>query len=288
METFSSQIGKLETALFADLGKIAQRLDRLSDTELINMIRELNFFQELLDRGYTEAVNGLMDAYEGKLSVIAEEARKRGIGTIKGATVQQLELLQELDTRALLGNANAFANTLTEGLFSGIIAGESPSSIVTRLAETINLQTHQLNVAVHDGFRKFDDIARHKVFEGEDVRWTYVGPMDELTRDVCANTILNEPSTGYTESEASASDTPFGERGGFNCRHSWRIYESPNKIKESAFTPGKGLPKKFKDFKTTDLNKTQLKQYARLSKFRSTKRITGQQFTDGLIRILGG
>jgi len=223
VEQFSSQIGKLETALFADLGKIAQRLDRLSDTELITMIRELNFFQELLDRGYTEAVNGLMDAYEGQLSTIVSEARKRGIGTIKGATVAQLELLQELDTRALLGNANAFANTLTEGLFSGIIAGESPSSIVSRLTETVNLETHQLNVAVHDGFRKFDDIARHKVFEGEDVRWTYVGPVDDRTRDICMDTISNEPAKGYTENEVLTSNTPFGDRGGFNCRHSWMV-----------------------------------------------------------------
>jgi hypothetical protein len=223
VDTFSSQIGKLETALFTDLGKIAQRLDKLSDTELITMIRELNFFQELLDRGYTDAVNGLMDAYEGQLSSIVQEASKRGIRTVKGATIQQLELLQELDTRTLLGNANAFANTLTEGLFSGIIAGESPSSIVARLAETVNLETHQLNVAVHDGFRKFDDIARHKVFEGEDIRWTYVGPIDDRTRDICMDTVSNEPDKGYTEAEVLASNTPFGDRGGFNCRHSWMV-----------------------------------------------------------------
>ena len=98
VETFASQIGKLETALFADLNKIAQRLDSLSDTELITVIRELNFFQELLDRGYEEAVNGLMDAYEGQLSSIVKEARDRGIRTIKGATVEQLDLLQEFDT----------------------------------------------------------------------------------------------------------------------------------------------------------------------------------------------
>ncbi len=288
VETFASQIGKLETALFADLNKIAQRLDSLSDTELITVIRELNFFQELLDRGYEEAVNGLMDAYEGQLSSIVKEARDRGIRTIKGATVEQLELLQELDTRALLGNANAFANNLTEGLFSGIVAGESPSAIVSRLAGTVNLETHQLNVAVHDGFRKFDDIARHKVFEGEDVRWTYVGPMDEVTRDECLNTILNEPAKGYTEAEVSSSNTPFGDRGGFNCRHSWMVIDSPNIVKETTHKSGKGLPKKYKNFRTSDLNKGQLEKYSTLSKLRSSKKITGQQYTDGLTRILGG
>mgnify|MGYP003634436908 FL=1 len=28
---------------------------------------------------------------------------------------------------------------------------------------------------------------------------------------------------GYTESEVNSSETPFGIRGGFNCRHSWQI-----------------------------------------------------------------
>jgi hypothetical protein len=71
--------------------------------------------------------------------------------------------------------------------------------------------------------RQFDDIARHKVFEGEDIRWTYVGPIDDRTRDICMDTVSNEPDKGYTEAEVLASNTPFGDRGGFNCRHSWMV-----------------------------------------------------------------
>lgn len=156
VDQFMGQIGKLETALFADLDKIARGLNTLSDTELINVIRELNFFQELLDRGYKDAVNGLMDVYEGKISQLAQEARSRGITTIQGATVEQLEFLQELDTKRLLGTAQAFSDDLTQGLFQGIVAGESTPAIVSRLSETVNLQTHQLNVAVHDGIRQFE------------------------------------------------------------------------------------------------------------------------------------
>ena len=80
-----------------------------------------------------------------------------------------------------------------------------------------------MNVAVNDGFRQFDNLARHKVFEGEDVRWTYVGPLDDVTRDECATTLGDEPDKGYTEAEVMASLTPFGVRGGFNCRHDWMI-----------------------------------------------------------------
>jgi len=220
VDTFMEEIGQLETALFKDLSKIAKGLDKLTDTELIRVIRELNLFQDLLDRGYINSVNGLMTAYEGQLSGIAKEAVKRGINPIKGATVQQLEFLQELDTRKLLGTAEAFSNELTSGLFQGIVAGESPSSIVARLSETINLQTHQLNVAVHDGIRQFDNTARMKVFEGEDVKWIYNPGAIPTTRDIC----LEALSAGVvTEAERNSLSAGGSDRGGFNCRHDWLV-----------------------------------------------------------------
>jgi len=184
----------------------------------------VNNFTDLLTFGYADAVNGLIDSYGDNLSKIVKEARKRGIRDIGGATVSQLELLQELDTRTLLGSAKSFSDRLTNELFSGIVSGENISSIVERLSET-KLLPHQLNVAVYDSFKQFDDLARYKVFEGADVTWTYDGPFDDKTRDACRKTIENEIEDGpYTEEKAAASGTPFGVRGGFNCRHSWLVY----------------------------------------------------------------
>lgn len=217
------QIQNVEKRLLNDLQVIARRMDTLTDTELVAIAKELDFFQELLDSGYTNAVNGLMEAYEDQIADIATEAARRGITTVQGATIEQLQLLQDLEAENLLGKATTYANDLKDGLFKGIVSGERPSQIVARLSETINLETHQLNVSVTDGIRQFDDVARHKVFEGEDVRWTYVGPLDASTRDICRQTIANEPNRGYTESEVNSSNTPFGVRGSFNCRHSWMI-----------------------------------------------------------------
>jgi hypothetical protein len=223
VDKFMKQIKNIENKLLNDLDNIAKRMDDLTDTELVAITKELDFFQELLDRGYTNAVNGLMEAYEGQVVKIKALADKRGIATIQGATIEQLQLLQDLEAESLLGKATTYANDLKDGLFKGIVSGESPSSIVARLKDTVKLETHQLNVAVQDGIKQFDDVARHKVFEGEDVRWTYVGPLDSDTRDICRDTIENEPKKGYTEAQVNASDTPFGVRGSFNCRHSWMV-----------------------------------------------------------------
>jgi len=220
---FMSQIRNIENKLLDDLKAIAKGMDKLTDTELVAIARELDFFQELLNKGYTNAVNGLMEAYEGKIEDIAKEATRRGIATIQSATIEQIQLLQDLEAESLLGKATTYANDLKDGLFKGIVSGESPSQIVARLGDTIKLETHQLNVAVQDGIRQFDDVARHKVFENEDVRWTYVGPLDATTRDECQSTLSGEPAKGYTEAQVNSSNTPFGVRGGFNCRHSWMI-----------------------------------------------------------------
>ena len=159
------QIQNVEKRLLNDLQVIAQRMDTLTDTELVAIAKELDFFQELLDSGYTNAVNGLMEAYEDQIADIATEAARRGITTVQGATIEQLQLLQDLEAENLLGKATTYANDLKDGLFKGIVSGERPSQIVARLSETINLETHQLNVSVTDGIRQFYDVARHKVFE---------------------------------------------------------------------------------------------------------------------------
>ena len=220
-----TQIKNVEQRLLDDLRRVAQELDKFSDTKLIQIARELDFFQELLDKGYSNAVNGLMVAYEKDLIRINEEAVARGVKQVAGASVAQLQLLQDLEVESLLGKASAYANDLKDGLFKGIISGERPSAIVNRLAETINLETRQLNVAVADGIRQFDDLARQKVFENIDVYWTYVGPQDERTRDICRETKQNEPTRGYTKEQVQSSKTPFGIRGQFNCRHSWEVKE---------------------------------------------------------------
>lgn len=278
------QIQNVEKRLLNDLQVIAQRMDTLTDTELVAIAKELDFFQELLDSGYTNAVNGLMEAYEDQIADIATEAARRGITTVQGATIEQLQLLQDLEAENLLGKATTYANDLKDGLFKGIVSGERPSQIVARLSETINLETHQLNVSVTDGIRQFDDVARHKVFEGEDVRWEYVGPADELTRDSCLNTLIEQPSNGYTESQVNSSKTPFGSRGGFNCRHSWMIFEGSNKVEEPL--KAAKLPKKFSKLKTSDLNKSQLTKYTKLAKLRSARLITNDQWSQGLNRIV--
>tara|TARA_R100001443_G_scaffold17872_3_gene28513 strand:+ start:2821 stop:3513 length:693 start_codon:yes stop_codon:yes gene_type:complete len=219
---FASDVNNLERKFKGRLKTVIMSLSSMPDTELITAIGQLNLFNEIVNSGYSDALVGLEKEYETLLAKAVAEANMRGVTPLSGAGLQGLEVLKDLNTAQLLGEANTYANTLTSQLFQNLYANIPPERIVSELLET-NLLTHQLRVATYTGIKTFDDTARYKVFEGLDVRWTYLGPLDSRTRDECRFTKENEPPNGYTEKEVLNSGTPFGFRGGFNCRHSWEV-----------------------------------------------------------------
>ena len=219
---FITDISKLGRKLQKDLRSVVRNMGRLSDTQLINAIGQLNLFNEIIEQGYGDALNGLDKEYETLLTKAIGEATKRGVTPLSGAGLQGLEALKELNTAELLGSARMYSNRLTSTIFQNLYSGVSINDTIKAL-ESIPLSGFQLETATYTGIKTFDDLARYKVFEGLDVKWTYFGPLDERTRDSCRNTKENEPEGGYTEKQVLGSDTPFGIRGGFNCRHSWEV-----------------------------------------------------------------
>ena len=193
----------------------------MTDTQLINTTAQLNFFQELIDKGYGKAVDSFMDEYDTLLAKAVAEARRRGIDALAGASVEGLQTLKDLDTAKLLGRANSYSLRLKSDLFGAIYGGQPVSSVIAALEGT-GLATHQMNVVAFDGIKIFDDMSRYAVHKGSGVRWSYVGPEDAVTRDACKETKFDEPPKGYKEGNIPL-DTPFGTRGGFNCRHSWMV-----------------------------------------------------------------
>ena len=219
---FITDIKRTERKFQKKLRSVVRNLSRLSDTQLITAITQLNLFNEIIEEGYGNALNGLDSEYEKLLAQAVAEATKRGVTPLGGAGLQGLETLKDLDTAELLGSARAYSNRLTTSIFQNLYAGVSINDTISAL-EGIPLADYQLNTATYTSIKTFDDTARYKVFEGLNVKWTYFGPLDSKTRDTCRATKENEPKGGYTEEQVLSLDTPIGFRGGFNCRHSWEV-----------------------------------------------------------------
>ena len=222
VDRFISEIGTLESSFNSNLSRVVDGLSGLSDRQLIDAIGQLNLFDELINAGYGDALNNLENGYGELLQDSIALAQSRGIAFTVGEGLQGLQTLQELNTADLLGEAQAHSTKLTNLIFQNLYNGRPSNEVVDLLTQT-KLADYQLNVAVDTAIKTFDDTARYQVFKGQDVRWTYFGPNDTRTRDICKQTILNEPAEGYTEEEVNNLKTPFGFRGGFNCRHSWTL-----------------------------------------------------------------
>jgi len=222
VNSFIKDVEKLERKFQGSLKTIVRSLGAMTDTELIVAMGQLNLFNEIVQQGYGDALNGLERDYEKLLAKAVSEANRRGVTALSGAGLQGLETLKDLNTEQLLGSASVYSNRLTTSIFQNLYAGVSINDTIKAL-EGIGLADYQLNTATYTSIKTFDDTARYKVFEGQDVRWTYFGPLDSKTRDTCRATKENEPKKGYTEEQVLSSDTPFGFRGGFNCRHSWEV-----------------------------------------------------------------
>ncbi len=222
VDRFISEIGTLESSFNSNLSRVVDGLSGLSDRQLIDAIGQLNLFDELINAGYGDALNNLENGYGELLQDSIALAQSRGIAFTVGEGLQGLQTLQELKTAELLGKAQEHSTTLTNLIFENLYNGRPSNEVVDLLSQT-KLADYQLNVAVDTAIKTFDDTARYQVFKGQDVRWTYFGVLDDRTRDICRETIENEPPEGYTEEEVNNLKTPFGFRGGFNCRHSWTL-----------------------------------------------------------------
>ena len=69
VNSFMVEIQKIEDQLKNDLERLAYKMKDMTDTELLATTRRLNFLQELVDKGYGQQVNNLMD-------IIAEMDKK--------------------------------------------------------------------------------------------------------------------------------------------------------------------------------------------------------------------
>ena len=134
VDAFTAEIKLLEESFERDLKTLTVKLKKMTDTELIQATSQLNFFQEIVDRGYGEALDKFDGEYTKMLAAAVKEARNRGIDPLAGASVEGLQVLRDMDYERLLGRASAYASELQAQLFRGVYGNSSISQITSKLS----------------------------------------------------------------------------------------------------------------------------------------------------------
>ena len=157
-------------------------------------------------------------AYTMKDVFYLDTAIDTGTGTGDGIAI--------LDLSTISSGVTRYANELKTAMFRGLLTGQSSANIMAGLTATYGvgkvLSSKQQVALLNDSFARFARTTTAKLFEDvPEQKFEYVGPNDEVTRDVCVAT-LEIQGEGMTMAEIEAeSPVSFSDVGGFNCRHEW-------------------------------------------------------------------
>ena len=226
LDFYKKDMEKIQTQLLKKIEKVLGGLTVLDDAGLATAFKQINFVDELNALGFPALLAKVKGSYD-KNAIKTFALLKGKQRTRQAATaVQAVEILSILDLTTISAGVTRYANELKTAMFRGLLTGQSSASIIEGLTSTYGvgraLSSKQQVALLNDSFARFSRTTTVKLFEDvPEQKFEYIGPDDEVTRDVCVAT-LEMQGEGMTIAEIEAeAPVSFADGGGFNCRHEW-------------------------------------------------------------------
>jgi len=225
----------IQNGMVERLRLLIPKLQNLSAAELIEVGKSINFLQEMDALGLSDALANLYNSFDGEVTKVIKLASALNVPGITEANVGAIRYMAELELAAFAAEAKVYAADIQRELIRGMMTGTPTNELAARLGtEFIGgkmLTGPQKRVVMNDAFSRLSNATTRKVFEdAPDQRFIYVGPLDNVTRDECANVLSAQPAEGFTADEINGlGGVDFDSRGGWNCRHDW-VAVAPERI----------------------------------------------------------
>ena len=223
---YQKDMEKIQKKLLNKIEKVLAGLIVLDDAGLAQAFREIDFVDDLTKLGFPALLEKVKGSYDKQVvkSFDLLTATQKTKQTVTAITA--IEILSILDLSTISSGVTRYANELKTAMFRGLLTGASSKSIMEGLTETYGvgkaLSSKQQVALLNDSFARFARTTTAKLFEDvPEQKFQYIGPNDEVTRDVCQAT-LDMQGEGMTIAEIEAeAPVSFADGGGFNCRHEW-------------------------------------------------------------------
>lgn len=225
---YEKDMAKIQDQLIEKIGKVLSGLSILNDAELKAAFDQINLLDDMNELGLTALLNKVKNAYD------TQAVKTFGVLTAAQKTkqtvtaVQAIETLAVLDLDSLSMGIAKYTDELKTAMLRGLITGQSSESILEQIQQTYGgsraLSSPGQAALLNDSFARFNRATTAKLFsEFPEQRFTYVGILDDRTRDACVDTLTVVPDEGLTIDEINALTTgvTFEGGGGYNCRHEW-------------------------------------------------------------------
>lgn len=226
LDFYQKDMEKIQKKLLSKIEKVLAGLEVLDDAGLAQAFQQIDFVDDLTKLGFPALLEKVKGSYDKQVvkSFDLLTATQRTKQTVTAVTA--IEILSILDLSTISSGVTRYANELKTSMFRGLLTGASSKSIMDGLTETYGvgkaLSSKQQVALLNDSFARFARTTTAKLFEDvPEQKFEYVGPDDEVTRDVCQAT-LEMQGEGMTIAEIEAeAPVSFADGGGFNCRHEW-------------------------------------------------------------------
>ena len=226
LDFYQKDMEKIQKKLLNKIEKVLAGLVVLDDAALAQAFQQIDFVDDLNRLGFPALLEKVKGSYDKQVvtTVAGLSAAQRNKQRV--AAVQAIEVLAILDLSTISSGVKRYANELKTAMFRGLLTGASSKSIMEGLTATYGvgkvLSSKQQVALLNDSFARFARTTTAKLFEDvPEQKFEYVGPNDEVTRDVCVAT-LEMQGEGMTMAEIEAeAPVSFADGGGFNCRHEW-------------------------------------------------------------------
>jgi len=217
LDTFNGQWEKMSPVLQKSLTTLFRSGE--FSTDAIQLIFQEAGFNDLV--GEVAANYNQMFKYSRQMS---QELGYKFLLTEKN--IKLFDAANKLNLEDLLNVRSSIATDLKRFYIEASLEERTVKGIRQGFDGLFKKMGRNLGAEISTGIRSYESAIDLKSMEAGGIeKFVYVGPFDGKTRDSCSATLSNPlQQTGWTAAQVEASETPFIQRGGFNCRHRWLAY----------------------------------------------------------------
>jgi hypothetical protein len=224
LDFYNKEIENIQQQLIDKLDNLVIGLGRVTDTELMQIAKQIDFFAEMEALGFTKLMNRVGKTFDDEIARVFAELSKRELGQVSAASIDALRELKNFEMTYLTNGVRQYSDQLKTAMLRGIITGESNIQIMNNINTTFGVGTYisssETSFLINDAFSRFSNTSRAKAFEEfPEVKFQYIGTSDNKTREVCQRALQEPPLT--REEIDALGYVDFANRGGYNCRHDW-------------------------------------------------------------------
>ena len=174
--------------------------------------------------GLTEVAQGFVNKYDDVIEYTKQVSLQTGIPLVlPESSLNVLALYKENQVQNILGASESIMKAVTDASLRYGIGESKIGTIVSELNTIVDEAGRRIVTEALTGASIYDRTLKYEQFTNSGVElYFYSGPLDNVTRAVCQET-LSDPRqySGWTIEDIQSSSTPFSVCGGYNCRHEW-------------------------------------------------------------------